>query len=97
VIHDEFKGLTKEQIAEKCKRRKQKQEDKKPHRAGEVSERYSLFNSDNYRSYDFTIENEGKNEVSNAVSTTSSDKKNLPKKEQYKKQVIVDKTGVYDY
>ena len=49
------------------------------------------------RSYEYSVENEAKNEVSNAFSTTSSDRRHLPKKEQYKKQIIVDKTGTYDY
>jgi hypothetical protein len=37
-----------------------------------------------------------KNETSNPISTASSDK-HLPKREQYKKQVIVDKYGEFDF
>lgn len=80
--------MSRQEIQEKCKRRKKKQEEKLVNKTQVANSEFSN---------DDTLEAENKNERSNALSTASSDKKHLPKKEQYKKQVIVDKTGVYDF
>lgn len=77
--------MSKKEILEKCKRRKAKGEEKKPGK--NISE----------KSYDVSAELDQREDCSNTLTTESHDKKGLSKKEQYRQQVITDKTGTYDY